>query len=164
MTLTDNNGMLTSNVIRSRRLTLVTEMSEGGTGFERYRQARGRERLLAPSVPNSANRPTPGLHLIRSSLTIERIVDSLLANLMFNSKRRKWKLAFQRVSHVVGEAGFLFTYGARPMARLIQSKIKERLRKSFWRRPTRWRSTCRRERYVLSKTSREISRLGKSPV
>ena len=131
--LTDNNGKKAD--FRNVILIMTTnagarEMSEGGIGFQKDTgkgQGRGAiERTFSPEFRNRldawiAFKPL-GIEII------EKIVDKFIAEL--NAQLTERKVVVKLSSEARGwlaKRGFDRLYGARPMARLIQSKIKEPL-------------------------------------
>src|SRR6185503_17377838 len=131
--LTDNNGKKAD--FRNVILIMTTnagarEMSEGGIGFQKdigKGQGRGAiERTFSPEFRNRldawiAFKPL-GIEII------ERIVDKFIAelNAQLTEKTVVVKLSNEARAWLA-KRGFDRLYGARPMARLIQSKIKEPL-------------------------------------
>ncbi len=132
-TLTDNNGKKAD--FRNVILIMTTnagarEMSEGGIGFQKD-QGRGHgrgaiERTFSPEFRNRLDGWIAFKPL--DSEVIERIVDKFIDEL--NSQLRERKVVVRLSSEArtwLAKRGFDRLYGARPMARLIQSKIKEPL-------------------------------------
>ena len=131
--LTDNNGKKAD--FRNVILIMTTnagarEMSEGGIGFQKDTgkgQGRGAiERTFSPEFRNRldawiAFKPL-GIEII------EKIVDKFIAEL--NAQLTEKKVVVKLSSEArewLAKRGFDRLYGARPMARLVQSKIKEPL-------------------------------------
>jgi ATP-dependent Clp protease ATP-binding subunit ClpA len=132
-TLTDNNGKKAD--FRNVILIMTTnagarEISAGGIGFQKDQgkgQARGAiERTFSPEFRNRldawiAFKPLDGQ-------VIEQIVDKLIDEL--NKQLREKKVVVKLSSEArswLAQRGFDRLMGARPMARLIQAKIKEPL-------------------------------------
>jgi ATP-dependent Clp protease ATP-binding subunit ClpA len=132
-TLTDNNGKKAD--FRNVILIMTTnaggrEMSEGGIGFQKDQgkgQGRGAiERTFSPEFRNRldawiAFKPLDGQ-------VIEQIVDKFLDEL--NQQLREKKVVVKLSPEArswLAQRGFDRLLGARPMARLIQAKIKEPL-------------------------------------
>ena len=131
--LTDNNGKKAD--FRNVILIMTTnagarEMSEGGIGFQKdigKGQGRGAiERTFSPEFRNRldawiAFKPL-GIEII------ERIVDKFIAELNAQLTEKKVVVKLSSEARIwLAKRGFDRLYGARPMARLIQSKIKEPL-------------------------------------
>jgi ATP-dependent Clp protease ATP-binding subunit ClpA len=132
-TLTDNNGKKAD--FRNVILIMTTnaggrEMSEGGIGFQKDQgkgQGRGAiERTFSPEFRNRldawiAFKPLDGQ-------VIEQIVDKFIDEL--NQQLREKKVVVKvspEARSWLAQRGFDRLLGARPMARLIQAKIKEPL-------------------------------------
>jgi len=132
-TLTDNNGKKAD--FRNVILIMTTnaggrEMTDAAVGFKNDGSSgKGRgaiEKMFAPEFRNRLDAWIPFEPL--SFPTIERVVDKFVGEL-------RDQLAPKKVTIIVTEAGrawlarkgFDKQFGARPMARLIQSKIKEPL-------------------------------------
>ncbi|HEY0081972.1 MAG TPA: AAA family ATPase, partial [Pyrinomonadaceae bacterium] len=133
-TLTDNNGKRAD--FRNVILIMTTnagaqELSAGGIGFQSNTSGRGQgrgaiERAFSPEFRNRLDAWIAFAPL--SFAVIERVVDKFV-------KELNAQLAEKRVRVVLDEAarawlaarGFDRLFGARPMNRLIQSKIKEPL-------------------------------------
>jgi ATP-dependent Clp protease ATP-binding subunit ClpA len=132
-TLTDNNGKKAD--FRNVILIMTTnaggrEMSEGGIGFQKDQgkgQGRGAiERTFSPEFRNRldawiAFKPLDG-HVIEQ--IVDKFIDEL--NQQLREKKVVVKLSAEARSWLA-QRGFDRLLGARPMARLIQSKIKEPL-------------------------------------
>jgi ATP-dependent Clp protease ATP-binding subunit ClpA len=132
-TLTDNNGKKAD--FRNVILIMTTnagarEISEGGIGFQRDQgkgQGRGAiERTFSPEFRNRLD----GWIAFKAleSEVIGRIVDKFVAEL--NRQLREKKVVVKLSSEArswLARNGFDRLLGARPMARLIQAKIKEPL-------------------------------------
>ena len=132
-TLTDNNGKKAD--FRNVILIMTTnagarELSEGGIGFQKDTgkgQARGAiERTFSPEFRNRLD-----AWIAFKSLdfeVIERIVDKFIDELNAQLKEKKVVVKLSSEARMwLAKRGFDRLYGARPMARLIQSKIKEPL-------------------------------------
>jgi ATP-dependent Clp protease ATP-binding subunit ClpA len=132
-TLTDNNGKQAD--FRNVILIMTTnagarEMSEGGIGFQQHAgkgQGRGAiERTFSPEFRNRLD-----AWIAFNSLefeVIERVVDKFIAELNAQLKERRVVVRLAPAARVwLARRGFDRLFGARPMARLIQSKIKEAL-------------------------------------
>ena len=132
-TLTDNNGKQAD--FRNVILIMTTnagarEMSEGGIGFQQHAgkgQGRGAiERTFSPEFRNRLD-----AWIAFNSLefeVIERVVDKFIAELNAQLKERRVVVRLAPAARVwLAKRGFDRLFGARPMARLIQSKIKEAL-------------------------------------
>lgn len=132
-TLTDNNGKKAD--FRNVILIMTTnaggrEISEGGIGFQKDQgKGHGRgaiERTFSPEFRNRldawiAFKPLDGQ-------VIEQIVDKFIAQL--NEQLREKKVVVKLSGEArswLAQRGFDRLLGARPMARLIQAKIKEPL-------------------------------------
>jgi ATP-dependent Clp protease ATP-binding subunit ClpA len=132
-TLTDNNGKKAD--FRNVILIMTTnagarEISEGGIGFQRDKgkgQGRGAiERTFSPEFRNRLDAWIAFKPL--DSEVIGQIVDKFVAEL--NSQLREKKVVVKLSSEArawLALHGFDRLLGARPMARLIQAKIKEPL-------------------------------------
>jgi ATP-dependent Clp protease ATP-binding subunit ClpA len=132
-TLTDNNGKKAD--FRNVILIMTTnagarELSEGGIGFQKDQgrgQGRGAiERTFSPEFRNRLDAWVAFNPL--NAVDIARIVDKFIAelNAQLIEKRVVVKLSSEARAWLA-KKGFDRLYGARPMARLIQSKIKEPL-------------------------------------
>ena len=132
-TLTDNNGKKAD--FRNVILIMTTnagarELSEGGIGFQKDAgrgQGRGAiERAFSPEFRNRLD-----AWIAFNSLdfeVIERIVDKFIDELNAQLKEKKVVVKLSSEARMwLAKRGFDRLYGARPMARLIQSKIKEPL-------------------------------------
>ena len=132
-TLTDNNGKKAD--FRNVVLIMTTnagarEMSEGGIGFQKDQgKGKGRgaiERTFSPEFRNRLDAWIAFNPL--DSVVIERIVDKFMGEL--NNQLKENKVVVKLSSEArswLAKHGFDRLYGARPMARLIQAKIKEPL-------------------------------------
>ncbi len=132
-TLTDNNGKKAD--FRNVILIMTTnaggrEMSESGIGFQKDQgkgQGRGAiERTFSPEFRNRLDAWIAFKAL--ESHVIEQIVDKFIAELnkQLREKKVMVKLSDEARSWLA-KRGFDRLLGARPMARLIQAKIKEPL-------------------------------------
>src|SRR5258707_5646501 len=132
-TLTDNNGKKAD--FRNVILIMTTnagarELSEGGIGFQKHTgkgQGRGAiERAFSPEFRNRLDAWVAFNPLDFAG--IERIVDKLIDELNAQLKEKKVLVKLSSEARAwLAKRGFDRLYGARPMARLIQSKIKEPL-------------------------------------
>jgi ATP-dependent Clp protease ATP-binding subunit ClpA len=132
-TLTDNNGKKAD--FRNVILIMTTnagarEISEGGIGFQRDQgkgQGRGAiERTFSPEFRNRLDAWIAFKAL--DAQVIEQIVDKFIDEL--NKQLREKKVVVKLSSEArswLAQRGFDRLLGARPMARLIQAKIKEPL-------------------------------------
>lgn len=132
-TLTDNNGKKAD--FRNIILIMTTnagarEMSAGGIGFQKDQgkgQGRGAiERTFSPEFRNRLDAWIAFKPL--EFAVIERIVDKFIEELNAQLKEKKVVVKLSNEARMwLAKRGFDRLYGARPMARLIQSKIKEPL-------------------------------------
>ncbi len=132
-TLTDNNGKKAD--FRNVILIMTTnaggrEISEGGIGFQKDQgkgQGRGAiERTFSPEFRNRLDAWIAFKQL--DARVIEQIVDKFIAEL--NKQLREKKVVVKLSNEArswLAQRGFDRLLGARPMARLIQAKIKEPL-------------------------------------
>ena len=132
-TLTDNNGKKAD--FRNVILIMTTnagarDISEGGIGFQKDQgkgQGRGAiERTFSPEFRNRLDAWIAFKAL--DAQVIEQIVDKFIAEL--NNQLREKKVVVKLSSGArswLAQRGFDRLLGARPMARLIQAKIKEPL-------------------------------------
>ena len=132
-TLTDNNGKKAD--FRNVILIMTTnaggrEISEGGIGFQKDQgkgQGRGAiERTFSPEFRNRLDAWIAFKPL--DAQVIEQIVDKFIGEL--NQQLREKKVAVKLSPEArswLAQRGFDRLLGARPMARLIQAKIKEPL-------------------------------------
>ena len=132
-TLTDNNGKKAD--FRNVILIMTTnaggrEMSEGGIGFQKDQgkgQGRGAiERTFSPEFRNRLDAWIAFKQL--DAQVIEQIVDKFIDEL--NKQLREKKVVVKLSPEArswLAQRGFDRLLGARPMARLIQAKIKEPL-------------------------------------
>lgn len=132
-TLTDNNGKKAD--FRNVILIMTTnaggrEISESGIGFQKDQgkgQGRGAiERTFSPEFRNRLDAWIAFKPL--DAQVIEQIVDKFIGEL--NQQLREKKVAVkltQEARSWLAQRGFDRLLGARPMARLIQAKIKEPL-------------------------------------
>src|SRR5256714_3536222 len=89
-------------------------------------QARGRGETEPPSTPNSRNRLDAWIAFAPLSFeTIERVVDKFVAEVRAQLVEKNVELVLtERARRWLAEHGYDKQMGARPMARLIQEKIK----------------------------------------
>lgn len=132
-TLTDNNGKRAD--FRNVILIMTTnagarEMSEGGIGFQRDAgKGKGRGAIERTFSPEFRNRLDAWIAFNSLEFAvIERIVDKFIAELNEQLKEKRVTVRPSEEAQAwLAKRGFDPLYGARPMARLIQSKIKEPL-------------------------------------
>jgi ATP-dependent Clp protease ATP-binding subunit ClpA len=132
-TLTDNNGKKAD--FRNVILIMTTnaggrEMSEGGIGFQKDQgkgQGRGAiERTFSPEFRNRLDAWIAFKPL--DARVIEQIVEKFIDELNKQLRERKVVVKLSpEVRSWLAKRGFDRLLGARPMARLIQAKIKEPL-------------------------------------
>ena len=132
-TLTDNNGKKAD--FRNVILIMTTnaggrEMSEGGIGFQKDQgkgQGRGAiERTFSPEFRNRLDAWIAFKPL--DAQVIEQIVDKFIDELNQQLREKKVVVKLSREARSwLAQRGFDRLLGARPMARLIQAKIKEPL-------------------------------------
>ncbi|MCM3874173.1 MAG: ATP-dependent Clp protease ATP-binding subunit ClpA [Pyrinomonadaceae bacterium] len=132
-TLTDNNGKKAD--FRNVVLIMTTnagarELSEGGIGFQKDAgRGHGRGAIERAFSPEFRNRLDGWIAFKPLDFeVIERIVDKFVAELNVQLKEKKVVVKLSSEARMwLAKRGFDRLYGARPMARLIQSKIKEPL-------------------------------------
>jgi ATP-dependent Clp protease ATP-binding subunit ClpA len=132
-TLTDNNGKKAD--FRNVILIMTTnagarELSEGGIGFQKDTgRGHGRGAIERAFSPEFRNRLDAWIAFKPLDFeVIERIVDKFIAELNAQLKEKKVVVKLSSEARAwLAKRGFDRLYGARPMARLIQSKIKEPL-------------------------------------
>ncbi len=132
-TLTDNNGKRAD--FRNVILIMTTnagarEMSEGGIGFQKDTgKGQGRGAIERTFSPEFRNRLDAWIAFNPLEFgVIERIVDKFIEELNTQLKEKKVVVSLSSEARIwLAKRGFDRLYGARPMARLIQSKIKEPL-------------------------------------
>jgi ATP-dependent Clp protease ATP-binding subunit ClpA len=132
-TLTDNNGKKAD--FRNVILIMTTnagarELSEGGIGFQKDKgRGHGRGAIERAFSPEFRNRLDAWIAFKPLDFEIiERIVDKFIGELNAQLKEKKVVVKLSSEARVwLAKRGFDRLYGARPMARLIQSKIKEPL-------------------------------------
>jgi ATP-dependent Clp protease ATP-binding subunit ClpA len=132
-TLTDNNGKKAD--FRNVILIMTTnagarELSEGGIGFQKDAgRGHGRGAIERAFSPEFRNRLDAWIAFKPLDFeVIERIVDKFIDELNAQLKEKKVVVKLSSEARVwLAKRGFDRLYGARPMARLIQSKIKEPL-------------------------------------
>jgi len=132
-TLTDNNGKKAD--FRNVVLIMTTnagarEISEGGIGFQRDQgkgQGRGAiERTFSPEFRNRLDAWIAFKAL--DAQVIEQIVDKFIGELNKQLREKKVVVKLSPEARAwLAQRGFDRLLGARPMARLIQAKIKEPL-------------------------------------
>jgi ATP-dependent Clp protease ATP-binding subunit ClpA len=133
-TLTDNNGrkadfrhvilLMTSNAG-------AQEIAKGGIGFQRRQDddrkegaLRAIEKLFSPEFRNRLDAVVPFSSLDQPIM--ERIVDKFVAELNEQLRERRVRLVLQEDARArLAWLGYDPTFGARPMARIIQSEIKD---------------------------------------
>src|SRR5437763_2379022 len=132
-TLTDNNGKRANfhNVI----LIMTTnaggrEMSDSKIGFQKQQegvsQGQGRGAIERTFSPEFRNRLDAWIAFAPLSFeTIERVVDKFVAEVRAQLVEKNVELTLtERARRWLAEHGYDKQFGARPMARLIQEKIK----------------------------------------
>jgi ATP-dependent Clp protease ATP-binding subunit ClpA len=132
-TLTDNNGKKAD--FRNVILIMTTnagarELSEGGIGFQKHTgRGQGRGAIERAFSPEFRNRLDAWVAFNALDFeVIERIVDKFIDELNAQLKEKKVVVKLSSEARAwLAKRGFDRLYGARPMARLIQSKIKEPL-------------------------------------
>jgi ATP-dependent Clp protease ATP-binding subunit ClpA len=132
-TLTDNNGKKAD--FRNVILIMTTnagarELSEGGIGFQKDAgRGHGRGAIERAFSPEFRNRLDGWIAFKPLDFAvIERIVDKFIGELNAQLKEKKVVVKLSSEARMwLAKRGFDRLYGARPMARLIQSKIKEPL-------------------------------------
>jgi ATP-dependent Clp protease ATP-binding subunit ClpA len=132
-TLTDNNGKKAD--FRNVVLIMTTnagarELSEGGIGFQKDKgRGHGRGAIERAFSPEFRNRLDAWIAFKPLDFeVIERIVDKFIDELNAQLKEKKVVVKLSSEARMwLAKHGFDRLYGARPMARLIQSKIKEPL-------------------------------------
>ncbi len=132
-TLTDNNGRKANfhNVI----LIMTTnagarELSAGGIGFQNQgNKGQGRGAIERTFSPEFRNRLDAWIAFEPLSFEIiERVVDKFIAELNAQLAEKKASIKLTEAARAwLAKNGFDRLFGARPMARLIQTKIKEPL-------------------------------------
>ena len=132
-TLTDNNGKKAD--FRNVILIMTTnagarELSEGGIGFQKDTgKGHGRGAIERAFNPEFRNRLDAWIAFKSLDFeVIERIVDKFIDELNAQLKEKKVVVKLSSDARMwLAKRGFDRLYGARPMGRLIQSKIKEPL-------------------------------------
>jgi ATP-dependent Clp protease ATP-binding subunit ClpA len=133
-TLTDNNGKKAD--FRNVILIMTTnagarELSEKGIGFQNEEGGKGKgrgviERTFSPEFRNRLD-----AWIAFASLgfeTIERVVDKFIGELRAQLADKKMTIELTEEARAwLARRGFDRLFGARPMARLIQTKIKQPL-------------------------------------
>lgn len=129
-TLTDNNGKKAD--FRNVILIMTTnagarELSEGGIGFQKDTgRGQGRGAIERAFSPEFRNRLDAWIAFNPLDFeVIKRIVDKFIDELNAQLKEKSVAVKLSREARMwLAKHGFDRLYGARPMARLIQSKIK----------------------------------------
>jgi len=133
-TLTDNNGRTADfrNVILIMTSNVgAREMARGFVGFGDGGHNAGSEdaeykRVFSPEFRNRVDSKI-SFHSLDKKI-MERIVDKFLMELEDQLDGRKVEMnVTDRARHWLAEKGYDPTYGARPLARVIQSEIKEKI-------------------------------------
>lgn len=132
-TLTDNNGKKAD--FRNVILIMTTnagarELSEGGIGFQGSTgRGSGRGAIERTFSPEFRNRLDAWIAFDPLSFeVIERVVDKFIGELNAQLAEKQITVKLTEAARAwLARRGFDRLYGARPMARLIQSKIKEPL-------------------------------------
>lgn len=132
-TLTDNNGKKAD--FRHVILIMTTnagarELSEGGIGFQNMTgKGLGRGSIEKTFSPEFRNRLDAWIAFEGLNTTvIERVVDKFLAQLNAQLRERNLTIVLTEAARLwFARKGYDRNYGARPMERLIQNKIKEPL-------------------------------------
>src|SRR5712691_2111408 len=132
-TLTDNNGKRAD--FRNVILIMTTnagarEVSEGGIGFQKDKgKGQGRGAIERTFSPEFRNRLDAWIAFKPLGFeVIEKIVDKFIDELNAQLKEKKVVVRLSSEARMwLAKRGFDRLNGARPMARLIQSKIKEPL-------------------------------------
>src|SRR5258708_19917380 len=132
-TLTDNNGKKADfrNVIMIMTTNAgAREMSGEGMGFGSSSQSgKGRGAMEKSFAPAFRNRLGAWIAFDALELsTIERVVDKFIAELQAQLVAKNVTLELKEGGRAwLAKKGYDRAFGARPMARLIQAKIKEPL-------------------------------------
>ncbi len=132
-TLTDNNGKKAD--FRNVVLIMTTnagarEMSDSGMGFRNNPgSGRGRGAIERTFTPEFRNRLDAWIAFDPLSFqTTEQVVDKFIAELRLQLVEKKVTIELEESGRAwLAQHGYDRAFGARPMARLIQSKIKEPL-------------------------------------
>jgi len=132
-TLTDNNGKKAD--FRNVVLIMTTnagarEMSDSGMGFQNTRSSgRGRGAIERTFAPEFRNRLDAWIAFDPLSFeTTERVVDKFIEELRVQLGPKNVTLELRESGRAwLAKHGYDRAFGARPMARLIQQKIKEPL-------------------------------------
>ena len=132
-TLTDNNGKKAD--FRNVVLIMTTnagarEMSDAGMGFTQTgASGKGRGVIERTFAPEFRNRLDAWIAFDALSFeTIERVVDKFIEELRVQLAPKNVTLEMREAGRAwLAKNGYDRAYGARPMARLIQQKIKEPL-------------------------------------
>jgi ATP-dependent Clp protease ATP-binding subunit ClpA len=132
-TLTDNNGKKADfrNVVMIMTTNAgAREMSGEGMGFgSSSRSGKGRGAIEKSFAPEFRNRLDAWIAFDALEFpTIERVVDKFIAELQAQLVAKNVTLELTEASRAwLAKKGYDRAFGARPMARLIQAKIKEPL-------------------------------------
>ena len=132
-TLTDNNGKKADfrNVIMIMTTNAgAHEMSDSGVGFgETSKSGKGRGAIEKTFAPEFRNRLDAWIAFEPLSFeTIERVVDKFIGELRAQLAPKNVTVELKEPARAwLAKRGYDRAFGARPMARLIQSKIKEPL-------------------------------------
>jgi ATP-dependent Clp protease ATP-binding subunit ClpA len=132
-TLTDNNGKKADfrNVIMIMTTNAgAREMSDSGMGFfNNPASGRGRGAIERTFAPEFRNRLDAWIAFEALSFeTIEKVVDKFIAELRAQLAAKNVTLELTEAGRAwLAKHGYDKAFGARPMARLIQSKLKEPL-------------------------------------
>jgi ATP-dependent Clp protease ATP-binding subunit ClpA len=132
-TLTDNNGKKADfrNVVMIMTTNAgAREMSGAGVGFESNSvSGKGRGAIEKTFAPEFRNRLDAWIAFEPLSFeTIERVVDKFIAEVQTQLAAKNVTLELREGGRAwLAKHGYDRAFGARPMARLIQSKIKEPL-------------------------------------
>ena len=132
-TLTDNNGKKAD--FRNIILIMTTnagarELSESGIGFQKDKgRGHGRGAIERAFSPEFRNRLDAWIAFQPLDFeVIEKIVDKFINELNAQLKEKRTVVKLSSEARMwLARHGFDRLYGARPMARLIQQKIKEPL-------------------------------------
>jgi ATP-dependent Clp protease ATP-binding subunit ClpA len=132
-TLTDNNGKKADfrNVVMIMTTNAgAREMSDSGMGFfNNSTSGKGRGAIERTFAPEFRNRLDAWIAFEPLSFeTIEKVVDKFIAELRAQLAPKNVTLELNEAGRAwLAKHGYEKAFGARPMARLIQSKIKEPL-------------------------------------
>ena len=128
-TLTDNNGRKADfrNVILVMTSNAgAREMSERPIGFTTTAQTRNKQAIEKTFTPEFRNRLDSIIYFNPLSIEIvERIVEKFIRELEEQLSEKKVSFVLSKeAKHWLAEKGYDPIYGARPLARVIQTKIK----------------------------------------